>query len=687
MSHLHRFYAGNAGSVWELEGRWMRDAGTFRAPAAVQWMATRACDLTCSHCYSEAGPRLSTELDTSEALALVDRIADMGCDQLVIAGGEPLLRRDLDRVVARAAERGVRWALHTHGGLVEARAALFHDHPPSMVAVSLDGPAELHDRLRGREGSHRDALRALRWLADHTSCPQVVVGTVVNRLNADRLADMEADVRASGASSWGLHLFAPEGRGASHRALFPTAGQLQRAAAFARRKRSALHVELDNEWGSAGPLDPFYRDHPFLCGAGRFTVVVGADGAIAPCTTTDPDEAEGNVRTHDLREVWRTGFARFRGDGSDAACADGADCWLQTRNGMSARADAFGVSVPHRAVVAGLSAARTLPRPSGALRWAAVAALAASTGAAQAAEGCAEVPGFPSESQIQTWARGRASTLEGLQGRSAWADLKAAVVDGRAPRSTALPAVADVLVRTERRPADVVLAALDEAEAAGVWDAWLVGRLWQRTEADPADAANRRVLARLEHHARVASTLALGLASAGPVRFQPWMSKAARPSDHVEVLLPDGLAEAARAAFPSTDAGTWRSEVTLDVRVEGGRATLCRQGALTELEPGASLRLGRLDTVMLAEGATLVHARLGRIAGSGWVGAGSFVREAPPEVLTRVDAALTSGKAGDIDAVASVLLLAAPTVRRAVGDRPEAPGAAALRQLLVLYDE
>lgn len=666
----------------------MREAGTFRPPAAVQWIATRACDLTCDHCYTDAGPRHAGELTTDEALALVDAIADMGAAQLVIAGGEPLLRKDLDRIVARAAERGLPWALHTHGGLVRRRPELFRDAPPAMVAVSLDGPEAVHDRFRGREGSYRDALAAIRYLVDETECPAVVAGTVVNRLNADLLADMEADVRASGATSWGLHLFAPEGRGAAHTALCPTPGQLQRAAAFARRKRASLHVELDNEWGSAGVLDPFYRDHPFLCGAGRFTCVVGVDGAIVPCTTTDPGEAEGNVRTHALAEVWRTGFGRFRGDGTDATCADGADCWLQTRNGHSVRADAFGIVNPARAVAADLPAPRS-PRPSGALRWAAVAALAAAapvSALAAEAESCAEVDGFPAEFSAVRWAR-QGIERDGRFGEE-WGAVRSAVVSGRhvtPPKS--LEGVVSALGTGERRKASELLAALDAAEAEDIWDAWLVGQLWQRVDADEHDAAYRTLLGRLHRHARVAATLVKTQAATGPVRYQPWMSKAASPRDYIDVQVPEGFVETAKAQFAKTDAGTWSTEVTLDLQVKGAPVTLCRGGVSTEVKPGSAIRLGRLDAVHLSEGAKLVHTTLGELSVGRWVGAGGLGRSEPAVLRGLIDTALTSGKPADVDRVAAVLLVAAPRVRVAVADRPQAPGAPALRQLLALYDE
>ncbi len=340
MGILHRVHARHAARVWEAETRILHRLGYVRPPVAVQWIVTSACDLTCHHCYSRSGRRAAGELTTDEARRLViDELVRLGCPSLVLAGGELFLRKDLPELITYAAERGLAWAMHTHGRLVPRHAELIRRHPPEMAAVSLDGPPAYHDRFRGRVGAFDDAVRAIRTLRD-AGVDEVVAGTTITRDNADLVADTLPYVVDSGATSWGLHLFAPEGRGEEHRALFPHPDQLRRVAAFARRKRAHFHVELDNEWGSAGDADLLYRDQPFLCGAGRITCVVSATGELMPCTTTDPAESAGNVREVPLSLLWRRGFAAFRQGG--ASCADGRECWLQSRNGNACRHLAFG---------------------------------------------------------------------------------------------------------------------------------------------------------------------------------------------------------------------------------------------------------------------------------------------------------------------------------------------------------
>ena len=336
MGILHRLFGRNARDVWRAEARLLHRFGYVHPPQAVQWISTSVCDLTCPHCYSHAGRKSHGELTTDEAKTLlIDELVRLDRPVLVIAGGETLLRKDFPEVIAYAAGRGVPWAIHTHGGRVESMFEVFAKHPPVMAAISLDGPRDYHDAFRGKEGSFDAALRAIAALK-RAGCDEVVAGTTINRQNADLLADMAADVLGSGADSWGFHLMTPEGRAGDHRELLPTPNQLRRVAAFGRRMRAVFHVELDNEWGSAGRDDCFYRDEAFACGAGRFSCVVSATGEVMPCTTTDPAESQGNLRDRSLSDIWADGFAAFRARGHGIA-SDCDDCWLQTRHGHSCR--------------------------------------------------------------------------------------------------------------------------------------------------------------------------------------------------------------------------------------------------------------------------------------------------------------------------------------------------------------
>src|SRR5438309_1123129 len=60
---------------------------------AVTWAVNHACNLRCTHCY-DVVPFHRTDLDTLQALALIDRLAEAGVEFIAFSGGEAFLRRD-----------------------------------------------------------------------------------------------------------------------------------------------------------------------------------------------------------------------------------------------------------------------------------------------------------------------------------------------------------------------------------------------------------------------------------------------------------------------------------------------------------------------------------------------------------------------------------------------------------------
>ena len=77
------------------------------APETIHWAVTYRCDAHCPDCYAERLSHSQKELDTTEALGLIDKLADWKVLQLAIGGGEPFARRDLSQLVRYADQRGL----------------------------------------------------------------------------------------------------------------------------------------------------------------------------------------------------------------------------------------------------------------------------------------------------------------------------------------------------------------------------------------------------------------------------------------------------------------------------------------------------------------------------------------------------------------------------------------------------
>lgn len=323
--------------------------GWTRAPAVVQWMATLDCPLACSHCLAPAEGMGGKEMTFDEVRSLVDQVADAGVDEFLVTGGEPLVREDLPEVIGLLGRRRVNWSLNTAVLPAPRARRAIASFPPSFVAVSLDGPAKVHDRFRGKVGAFEEGLEAIRFFSG-LDCCEVAAGTTVTSRNYRRLTETLGLVADSGANSWGIHLLVPEGRAKEREDLFLSRRQLSGLVKFVARKRNYFPVNMADEIGYCGDLEPMLRDVPLSCGAGRAQCVVLPDGEVVPCTTLDRSCSAGNVRDQPLMEIWKHGFAELRSwrpEGRCVSCeyqrACGGGCWLQRRKGTHCFKDVWHV--------------------------------------------------------------------------------------------------------------------------------------------------------------------------------------------------------------------------------------------------------------------------------------------------------------------------------------------------------
>ena len=153
----------------------------------VVWNVTRACNLKCIHCYAHAVERShEKELDSEQARALIDDLADFGVPVILFSGGEPLVRRDLIDLASYAVDKGMRAVISTNGTLITKEVAKrLRSVGLSYVGVSLDGMEEVNDRFRGKKGAFREALVGIRNCQDQGL--KVGLRFTVNRLNTNEV--------------------------------------------------------------------------------------------------------------------------------------------------------------------------------------------------------------------------------------------------------------------------------------------------------------------------------------------------------------------------------------------------------------------------------------------------------------------------------------------------------------------
>ncbi len=138
---------------------------TADSPVVI-WNLTKACNLSCMHCYSSSfAGQFDGELAGEEALGVVKNLSDAGVNYLILSGGEPLLRHDLPTIASYAKQLGMYVSLSTNGTLINSSmAGHIVDAGFDYVGVSLDGARETHDKFRGMSGSYDKSVRGIEIL-------------------------------------------------------------------------------------------------------------------------------------------------------------------------------------------------------------------------------------------------------------------------------------------------------------------------------------------------------------------------------------------------------------------------------------------------------------------------------------------------------------------------------------------
>jgi radical SAM protein with 4Fe4S-binding SPASM domain len=297
-------------------------------PAYVVWELTLRCDQPCAHCGSRAGARRPEELTTEEALRVVDELAALRAQEVVVIGGEAYLHEGFLDIVRGLRRAGIRPTMTTGGrGITAELAREMKAAGISSVSVSIDGLEDEHDAIRKAKGSFRSAMAAL----DHLRAAGIPVSanTHVNRVNRDVLEALFDALVEKGITSWQVQITVPLGRAADRPQMllqpYDLLDVVPRIAAL-KKKAFARGVLImpGNNLGYFGVDEALLRsplegggDHWRGCQAGKLVMGIESDGGIKGCPSLQSAHyVGGNVKQEPLAQIWkespRLGFNRAR---------------------------------------------------------------------------------------------------------------------------------------------------------------------------------------------------------------------------------------------------------------------------------------------------------------------------------------------------------------------------------------
>jgi len=309
---IHALYMKRAAKLKRSYCLFLDKLGLLKPYTFVQWLATYKCNFRCPYCEASAGSPAENELTTEEARNFIDDLARMKVRRLAISGGEPLVRGDIADLMTYANGMDISLGLVTNGYHVEEMWHELKSLRYFFYFTSIDGLEEYNDRVRGKQGAFKHALRGLE-LFESIRVKTRMINTVVTPQNIAMLDEMLKIFSESAATRWVLTPTASVGRAAHDNQYSLDAKQLAYLIDFIAGNQDKMDVDLGESHTYLKTLYGKTFGKPFFCGAGLTRCAVMPDGEVLGCQQAyDSSLSEGNIRDMPFSKIWKERFTSFR---------------------------------------------------------------------------------------------------------------------------------------------------------------------------------------------------------------------------------------------------------------------------------------------------------------------------------------------------------------------------------------
>ncbi|MBI4296552.1 MAG: radical SAM protein [Chloroflexi bacterium] len=310
-------------------------------PEIVSWNITSGCNLRCAHCYLDAGATGKGELSTKQCYEVIDQLAALGTEMVILTGGEPLLRSDILAIVWRARERGIMPVMGSNGTLMgDSVVGALKEAGLQGIAISLDSlHPEKHESFRGVKGCWRAAVSGID--ACLRQGVPAIIQTTLTPWNYQEIPALIDFARGQGATAFNLYYLVCTGRGQDMVDISP---QQYEESLASLADAQAIYPSIMVRAKCAPQMARIARERglPLAgggCPAGVSYLRIDPQGQVTPCPYLPL--VAGNVRDTPLADIWEgaTIFQRLRSPSLGGRC--GSCNYRETCTGCRARAFAL----------------------------------------------------------------------------------------------------------------------------------------------------------------------------------------------------------------------------------------------------------------------------------------------------------------------------------------------------------
>ncbi len=257
----------------------------------IQIHPTRRCNLRCLHCYSFSAPEERDQLDTQTLEDVLTDAPALGYEVASFSGGEPVLFNSLGRLLRHAKGLGLRTTVTSNGMLLDERRLEMLAGATDVLAISLDGVPESHNRMR----ASNEAFERMQANLENVRASGISFGFIftLTQFNVNEIDWAARFAVEQGAALFQIHPLEEVGR-ASQVLIGSHPDEIESAYAYLEAERlrqvygDKLFVQLDIFHRELVKQHPgrFYADHTWPEDAQLAELVtplvVEADGTVVP---------------------------------------------------------------------------------------------------------------------------------------------------------------------------------------------------------------------------------------------------------------------------------------------------------------------------------------------------------------------------------------------------------------------
>lgn len=265
------------------------------------------------------------ELSTAKALKAIDNACSLEVPFFDFSGGEPLLRGDLAILAKRASSHNCLVSMNTNGTHLKSAKAYKIADFFDVVAVSMDGPPEIHDKIRGVAGTCKKAFETIKFLKAHGI--MVGVNSVASPWNIRALPRFIEELRSivDFVQVQPIHPYPPPPENK------PLPEEILRLQEYLLRLKSEDPSFLAVPEDFIRGFGLFFEGKaPKICQAGKLYVAIDHSGRLLACAARG-DVVLGSVLEHSAVELLR-GEVESDCWSRVASCRG---CWLECTVGVS----------------------------------------------------------------------------------------------------------------------------------------------------------------------------------------------------------------------------------------------------------------------------------------------------------------------------------------------------------------